>query len=99
MPGLQLLPPRCSPSRQLLKLYGRGATFGGWLASTAVEGLAFSSDRPPRCPLRSDDTEASFGVASGRLAVGSGLMLTHFCADERLLPSARERVRFHRRGE
>ena len=44
------------------------------------------------CALRSDDTEASFGVASGRLAVGSGLMLPHLCADERLLPPARERV-------
>src|SRR4051812_2235654 len=32
------------------------------------------------------------GVASGRLAVGSALMLTHLFAAERPSPSARERV-------
>jgi hypothetical protein len=44
-----------------------------------------------RCARRSDDTDAPSGVASGRLAVGSTLMLPHFFAAERLSPSARER--------
>src|SRR5262249_14561854 len=39
--------------------------------------------------------DAHPGVASGRLAVGSALMLPYLFAAERLLPSARERVRLH----
>jgi hypothetical protein len=42
--------------------------------------------------LRSDDTDAPYGVASGCLAVGSALMLPYLFAANRLLPSARERV-------
>jgi len=37
-------------------------------------------------------TDAPSGVASGRLAVGSALMLPHLFAAERLSLSARERV-------
>src|SRR5262245_6930530 len=44
------------------------------------------------CARRSDDTEAPSGVASGRLEVGSALMLPHFFAVERMSPSPRERV-------
>jgi len=38
-------------------------------------------------PQRGDDTDASFGVVTGRLAVGSALMLTHLFAEERLSSS------------
>jgi hypothetical protein len=51
--------------------------------------------RRGHCALRSDDTEAPSGVASGPLAVGSALMLPRLFADERLSPSARVRLRSH----
>src|SRR5262245_5132136 len=51
------------------------------------------TSRQPRCARRSDDTDARSGVASGPLAVGSAPMLPHLFADERLSPSARERIR------
>src|SRR5262249_31689631 len=47
--------------------------------------------------LRSDDTEAPSGVASGRLAVGSARMLPRLFAAERPSPSARERIRMRER--
>jgi hypothetical protein len=50
-------------------------------------------NRPLRCALRSADTDARSGVASGRLTVGSALMLPHLVASERLSTSTRERVR------
>ena len=50
------------------------------------------TNRQPRCARRSDDTDAPSEVASGRLAVGSALMLAHLFATKRLSPSARERV-------
>jgi hypothetical protein len=44
-------------------------------------------------PLRSDDTNARYGVASGPTAAGSALMLPRsVIASERPSPSARERV-------
>jgi hypothetical protein len=46
-----------------------------------------------------DDTDAPSRVASGRLAVGSALMLPHLFAAERLSSSARERVRVVARSE
>src|SRR5262249_57764546 len=49
-------------------------------------------DCPRTCARRSDDADARSGVASGRLAVGSALMLPHLFAAERLSPSAREHV-------
>ena len=60
----------------------------------AGSGLS-RQDRTNLChgaPLRSDDTEAPSRVASGRLAVGSALMLPHLFAAERLSPSTRERL-------
>src|SRR5262245_52327910 len=43
--------------------------------------------------LRSDDTHAPSGVAYDPMSPGSAFMLPHPFADERLSPSARERVR------
>src|SRR5262245_17955095 len=54
----------------------------------AAQRVAFLSS----CARRSDDADARSGVASGRLAVGSALMLPHLFAAERMSPSARERV-------
>jgi hypothetical protein len=42
------------------------------------------ANRLSRCARRSDNTEAPSVVASGRLAVGSALMLPHLFATERL---------------
>ena len=50
-------------------------------------------NRPRTCARRSDNTDGFMGVASGRLAVGSALMLPHLFASEQPSPSARERVR------
>jgi hypothetical protein len=44
------------------------------------------------CALRSDNTDAPSGIAPGRLAVGSALMLPQLLAADRLSPSARERL-------
>ena len=49
-------------------------------------------DPTPRA-LRSDDTHAPSGVAYDPMSPGSAFMLPHPFADERLSPSARERVR------
>ena len=65
---------------------------GGGFRSTAVEDVADHPNRLSRCALRSDDTEAPTGVASGPLRAESALMLLPFCASERLSPSARKRV-------
>ena len=44
------------------------------------------------CARRSDGTDVPSGIASGRLAVGSALTLSHLLVTERLSPATRERV-------
>jgi hypothetical protein len=70
-PGMFAAPPITQA------VWASRTAFSGGFASTATEISLDHPNRLSRCALRSDDTEAPTGVASGPMSAESALMPPH----------------------